>query len=272
MPQAQITVNGVAGSNDDLPINTIVLLNNNGIGGETTYNWTILDQPAGTADVLSNAAIQNPSFTPKKEGTYLLLLVVNQGTGTEVRNQVIVGIRQVKNRERIPAAGETTEDSAPEGWHIALSKQLQRVDALGADLMGTTVGVAAVGGLQVGDVLHVVGTTTIKTGLPGQETVPTFNKAPANVADNVNAALFILVGGVDGSPTPGNGAVIRVRAFGMVYGLVGSPAGIGSLIFASDAARPTVTSGTNTRRIGSVAAIDVGGGTFDFYFSGLTIP
>ena len=54
MTQALITVNAVAGSNTDLPINTLVQLNNTGNGGEITYAWSILDQPPGTADALSS--------------------------------------------------------------------------------------------------------------------------------------------------------------------------------------------------------------------------
>ena len=45
MPQAKILVNGIIGSNDDVTINTLVQLNNQNIGGESTYSWAILEQP-----------------------------------------------------------------------------------------------------------------------------------------------------------------------------------------------------------------------------------
>ena len=64
MPQALITVNAVVGSNDDLPIDTLVTLANDNVGGETTYLWEIVDQPVGTADTLSSTSAPSVTFTP----------------------------------------------------------------------------------------------------------------------------------------------------------------------------------------------------------------
>jgi hypothetical protein len=255
MPSAIIKVNGVAGSNDDLPINALVSLDNQSSGGEIAYQWTILDQPPGPADALSNPFIQNPTFTPKKEGTYLLQLIVNGGPGQLV-DTAIVGVRQVKTRERVPAAQETAEDG-PRGWAGAAGSMLQRVDAMAAD-PGVFVGVAGAAGLLPGDVLKVVGTTTIKSGLPGQEVVPTFNKALATLHANVESLLCILESGVDGSLTPAAGALIRVRPFGLFKGATGVPSAIGDPVFVSDAGAVALTPGTNVRRIGAVASFAAG--------------
>ena len=65
MPSANISINGVDGSNADLPINVLVQLGNQNTGGEVTFNWTIVDQPPGLDDMLSSATLQNPTFTPK---------------------------------------------------------------------------------------------------------------------------------------------------------------------------------------------------------------
>ena len=40
MPQAKIEINGTAGSDEDLPINVLVQLSNEDVGGEVTYTYT----------------------------------------------------------------------------------------------------------------------------------------------------------------------------------------------------------------------------------------
>src|SRR5260370_34686163 len=180
MAQAQITVNGVTGSNNDLPINTLVQLNNNNAGGETTFNWNIIDQPLGAVDSLSNAAIVNPTITPKKEGTYLIELVVNQGLGTEARNRVILGIRQLKSRERVPGAGEALEDGT-RGWAGAAGSLLQHPDTVVGD-NGTLDGIANVG-LTRGQVVKLNTRGTLKSGLPGQEFLVQVDLAGNTFAD-----------------------------------------------------------------------------------------
>lgn len=260
MPTAQISINSVPGSNDDLPINTLVQLSNVSTGGEITFNWTILDQPDGTPDVLSNPTIVNPTLTPNKEGTYLLLLVINQGTGTEVQNQVIVGIRQLKSRMRIMAAGESVEDSSVIGWKEAGNGVLGMIDSLFADA-GCGVALAGEGSLTPGTVLYASGKATIKTGLPGQETLPVLNKAVAS-GDTGASPLLILVSGVDGSTTPANGALIKYRAYGPVYGIVGV-ASVGDDVYLGPGGQPQNTPGVNSRLMGKVFASS--GATFDFW-------
>jgi hypothetical protein len=265
--QALIKINGVAGSNDDLPINTIVQLDNQNAGGEITYNWFILDQPEGSADALSSSTIQNPTFTPKKEGTYELLLVVNQSMATEVRDQQLVGIRYLKTRERAPGATETTQDDATKGWAKAANRMWSRLDNTIAQ-PGLIVGQAGVGGLVPGDVLRISGTAVIKTGLPGQETVPVLTKAPANVAGNVDEYLYIVVSGIDGSLVPANGALIYARWMGLYFGLTGSPA-VGASVYVSDTATISTAPGTNSRRIGHV--VQASAGMYDVWIEGFGI-
>jgi hypothetical protein len=263
--QALIQVNGVTGSNDDLPINTLVQLNNVNNGGESTFNWTIVDQPPGTADNLSNATIQNPTLTPKKEGSYRLKLVVNQGLSDQATNTVIVGIRSLKTRERLIAVGETTEDSLTVGWGEAQRSWMRRLDNLYNSEFGIVVGVAGVGGLTRGTVVRPSGISTIKTGLPGQETVMSFISAPSTAAANVNGPLFILLGGVDGSSSPANGALIRCLFLGM-YGTVASAGNVGDIVYVNDSALISNVAGTNPRKIGKI--IDNTGGNLTIIFAG----
>lgn len=259
--QAQITVNGLGGNLQSVAINTLVQLNNVGLGGETTYLWSFVDQPDGTADALSATNIVNPTFTPKKEGSYLLKLIVNNGLADQTEDTVVVAVLQLKSLIRIPAAGETFEDDASKGWRKSVNPILQKVDSLLAD-PGAMVGAAGAAGLARGDVLRASGVATLKSGLPGEEKVPSFTKALATDIENLNEPLFVLEGGVDGSTNPANGDVVKVRLFGRFPSLTGAPA-VGDPLFVSDTATIALTPGTFRRQIGTVIA--AAGGSYDAF-------
>lgn len=262
MVAAAITVNGVAGSNTDLPINTVVQLNNTNNGGEITFAWTIIDQPVGTTDVLSSTTVQNPTFTPRKEGTYLIRLVVNASLGTEVQNLVVCAVRQLKTRLRVPAAGETTEADASDGWAASANLLLQMVDTLRAD-PGLVVLYTA-GVLAVNDVVFVSGEQVIKSGLPGQETLGAVTKALASNAAHATHPLMAVVGAVAGG-APGVGSLFYARRFGRVSGLAGSPSA-GDVVYLSDTGVPALSPGSNSRKIGRVMAAS--GGSYSFWMDG----
>lgn len=222
MPQAAIMINGTVGSNDDLPINTIVQFDNQNQGGELTFNWSIIDQPPGAPDVLSSLIAKNPTFTPKKEGTYLIRLVVNAGMDTQEVDEQIVGVRQLKTRERVPAFTETIQDGG--GWNSAADSWLRRVDRMSAD-PGVMVGVNASGGpLARGTLVQINAETIIKTGLPGQEPLPNYLVADGSAGfasyRQFDQPILIVEGTVDGGvgPVPA-GALMRARLFGPFYGL-----------------------------------------------------
>lgn len=217
MPAANIKINGVASSNDNLPINTLVTLDNLGVGGETTYSWAIVTQPEGAADALSNAAVQSPTFTPKKEGSYLIRLTVN---GAFI-DEKIVAVRDIKTLERAPAALEKTQvDGTGLGWSQAMNRWLKRVSSLyGADF-GVLVGVAG-GNMNRGEAIAMNDVVTLKTGLPGAEIVPQFVRSGSNGA---GGPVGICEGTIAGGVSPINGDIIRVRMFGLYSQLLaGSP-------------------------------------------------
>jgi len=277
MPAAVIKINGVVGSNDDLPINVLVLLDNQNAGGEITYLWSIVDQPLGAADALSATNIQNPTFTPKKEGTYLLKLVVNQALVSEVTDTKIVGIRQVKKPAlRIPAAGETLEDGTT-GWAPAVDAFLRTIDSVQAD-PGVLVGVNGGGTALAAGVVYCVrpiGITSIKLGLPGEETfVPTFAIALATLAQQfLEGPLYAAEGGVDGAPA-GAGILMRVRRFGRIAFPITALAGsvLGDPVFLQDdgTIKPGVV-GTTSRRVGTVTRV-ITPTTYAVDFDGSTLP
>lgn len=265
MPQAQITVNTVAGSNDNVPINTSVQLNNNNTGGELTYLWAILSQPPGTADSLSSTSIQNPTFTPKKEGTYLIRLTVNAGS-SQLVNQVIVAVRDLKTYKRIPAAGETNENSASEGWagSTGASDIARMVLAMKADPGIMVAQLAA--NLAVGTVVKYVGVATIKNTLPGQEVVPTVDAALATVALVSHEPIGVIHSVVDGT-SPATGKLVFIRRFGLISNVSIPGASALTQLYVSDTGTLTNATGTNTRRCGKI--LTASSGVCDVYFDGM---
>lgn len=263
--QAQITINAVAGSNDDLPLNTLVTLSNNGLGGETTYLWSILSQPEGPTDALSATNILSPTFTPTKEGSYLIRLIVNFGLPTEQTDIVIAAVRELETRERIPAAGETTENNPTTGWaNTAVDRILQRVTRL--EDAGVAIGAAGAAGLVAGSVVWVNDTTTIATGLPDQRTLPVFDLASAATLLTIQNDVAVILSGVDGNPAPALGDLVRVLSAGLYTGVpyVGPAPTVGDPVYVSDSGTLELTSGTYPRIVGNVAKDN--GTTFDVWF------
>lgn len=271
MAQASITINGTPGSSLALPLNTLVQLDNQNVGGELSFKWEILDQPPGTADVLSSSTIKNPTFTPRKEGTYLLKLTVNEGLVTEQIGKAVAAVAQLKTRERIPAAGETTEANASDGWAVSMNSLLRRIDGLLSD-PGIIIGVNTSGSVRGrGDVVRATASQVIKSGLPGQESVPGFSLATAATLGQVDELLCIIEGGIDGSTSiPAGGTpesrLMKVRYIGRFTGAAGSPA-VGDTVFLNDSGVLSLTQGTVRRRVGSVMATS--GGTYDVWFNGV---
>ena len=257
MPQARITINGVVGSNDDLPINTPVLLSNDDVGGELTYAWVITDQPPGAPlETLSNPAIKNPTLTVKHEGTFRLQLTVNALLPSAVVDVQIAGVRQIKSRQRQPAAAETVEDSATKGWSPTANAFLAWLEARAAD-PGLYVGVAGEAAMTRGAVCYVSGQSTLKSGLPGEEYVPTLKRSHATVAASLVGVLFVLEGGVDGSAAPALGVPILARRAGQFVSFAGAGA-TGDAVFVSDAGTLSTVAGTISRRIGYIEAVIAG--------------
>lgn len=273
MPQARITINAVVGSNDDLPINTIVALNNQNIGGETTYQWTILSQPPGTTDSLSSTTTQNPTFTPKKEGTYLIKLSVNNGLPTEQNDIQIVGIRQIKSRLRVPAPGETTQDSSASGWAdptspaSGLNQWLRQIDGQLADPV-TVVGVNSSGGtITAGTILVATSGAVLKSGLPGQETVPGFTVANATTTANCDGLLCVAISDISGNTSIGSNAVMKAKFLGRYPAASISGSSVGNPVYISNTGQISLTPGTIFRQVGTVmAAFST---TADIWFDGV---
>lgn len=253
MPQAIIEINAVVGSDNDLPINTLIQFSNNDIGDESTYFWEILYAPPGNTAALSNPAIENPTLTPDVEGTYLIKLTVDAAI-VAYFDQAICGIRQLKTLNRIPAADEVKEDDASDGWAVTMHTALVAHDNAAVD-GGLYVGLADAGGLVPGNVLYVATAGTIKAGLPGVETLPSLGKALATDATLLGGPLYFLVNDVAGSGTPGLGDLIIARRMGLTPLVALAGAALKDDVFVSDAGIPALAAGTNRRKVGTVGLV-----------------
>jgi len=251
MPAADIEINGSAVSDDDLPIATLVQLSNADTGGEISYLWEILDQPEGTADVLSSTSIENPTFTPNKEGTYLLRLTVNDTLASEVSDLKVAAVRQLKTNERIPAAMETTEVDSAKGWKPATNRLLQITDYVSRDANLIVCVNPGASFPVLGDIVRMHQTAIIKTGLPGEEELLLCETALATVAANLLGPMGAVVGTPTGVAPAANGLVI-VRRFGLVeVDEAGAPT-VGDVVYVDDTAQPSLTVGSNSRKVGMV--------------------
>jgi hypothetical protein len=263
--QALITIDGVAGSDDDVPINVLLTLANTGLGGESTYLWTVLDQPSGTADALSSTTTSSCTLTPKKEGSYLVKLVVNQALPDERVDTVVVAVRQLKTRERTMAAGEELEVDGARGWMVAMESVLRRLDALTNAEFGVAVGQAN-GTLVRGDVVRVTDTMAIKAGLPGEEVVPVYTKALATSAANVDELLGVVESSPAGAFSVASGGLVRVRHMGLFSTTIAGAPASGAPVFVSDTGSLALSAGTATRKIGT--AVSPSGGFFRVWLFG----
>jgi hypothetical protein len=59
-------------------------------GNLLTYKWAFTTMPAGSSATLSNAAAVNPTFTVDKAGTYVVSLIVNDGTVDSAADTVTI--------------------------------------------------------------------------------------------------------------------------------------------------------------------------------------
>lgn len=244
-------------SNDNVTIGSTVTLYS--FDAATTYQWAILSQPEGPTDALVTPTQRGASFTASKEGSYLLVLTVDDGLPTESTQQLIAAVRELETGDRIPAIGETVENSANDGWANPVDAILERVTRY-TDA-GVQPGVAGASGLAVGDIVYASGVYELASGLPGARFVASWERALANDAATVQGVYGVIVSSVLGGTIALND-VIAVRTTGLWQGVPGSPT-VGDAVYISDLGDFSLTSGTLTRQIGTVCAVDGGAGTYD---------
>jgi hypothetical protein len=242
-------------SNDNLPLDVVVTLTSVNTALHS-YTWAIVSQPEGQNDNIVGSG-QVVTFTPTKEGSYLVKLTVDFGYPSEDSQQLIAAVRELETGNRIPAIGETTENSVNDGWANPVDAILQRVTRF-IDA-GVQPGAAAEA-LAVGDVVYASDTYTLAAGLPGERVVAKWALAHANVVTEVQGVFGVVAGSVLGGGIATDD-VITVQTTGLYQGVpFGSAPTVGDPVFISDAAGLSLTQGTIKRQIGTVC--DVGTSTY----------
>lgn len=111
-----------AGPAQMVSVNSLVQLNGSGSTDANklplTYQWTLLNVPAGSAAALSNAAIVNPTFTADRPGNYVAQLIVNNGTLSSDASTVVITTTQ---GTLAPTANAGTNQTVPVNGMVLLS-------------------------------------------------------------------------------------------------------------------------------------------------------
>lgn len=125
-------------SRDDLAVGDVVTLSS--IDAATTYAWTIVFKPEGSAATFTGSASDaSPgSFTVDLVGPYLIRLVVDAGLATESSQYVrlralttVLGLTLVAAGERRDESGVIPVDVDVEGWANEQNNNLLALEAVG---------------------------------------------------------------------------------------------------------------------------------------------
>ena len=85
-----------AGNDQTVPEESTVTLDGTGSsdadGDALTYSWAFTTKPAESTAILSGTTTANPTFTADEEGTYVVSLIVNDGTVNSSPDTVIVTV------------------------------------------------------------------------------------------------------------------------------------------------------------------------------------
>lgn len=85
-------------------------------GSSLTYKWSFSSVPAGSAAMLSSAAAVKPTFTPDKDGNYVLQLVVSDGQLSSAPAAVTI-----TTQNSAPVANAGADQTARVGTHVQLT-------------------------------------------------------------------------------------------------------------------------------------------------------
>lgn len=209
-----------------------------GTGGNTVFQWDLLDKPPGSAASLTGATTSTPSFTPDLSGTYRIQLITNGGGPGNIQILVarvrFTNVGALLNRgHALPgygeSAGEANYGGNTRGW--APTMEFIEADTLSIVLGG--------GAAMTGDVTGTTGANVVH-GLTHVTSDLTFSQA-ADVAITVAPAAV-----------PGDGNDLTVTG-----GKSGNLAGVPGQVFVKGAPG---FSGTGIAAAGAGGAVYVTAG------------
>lgn len=225
----------------------------------SSYAWVVLSKPPGSSAPITNAMSKTCSVSLSHEGSYLIQLTINGGTLLAETATCAPAVRELETGERIPALGETTENT---DWaQAAVDKTLQRVTRM--QDIGAFVGKTETL-LPANTVVRISGKSLIGAD---NRPVAVLEKALATSVAGVSGLLGVIVSAANGDTVVVG--LVRVLTTGL---LTGVPKGGMSPVkdkpvFVSNTGALSLTPGDVLRQIGSVANVE--SSTFDVALSGL---
>lgn len=111
-----------AGVEQGVPTVSTVILNGSesyDTDGDTlTYSWSLVEKPEGSTATLSNSTTFNPTFTADKDGSYVVELIVNDGTVDSAADYVVI-TSSIGNI--VPVANAGDDQSVPTASTVTLN-------------------------------------------------------------------------------------------------------------------------------------------------------
>ncbi len=247
-----------AGDNQNVKTGTLVTLSGSGTdadGDLLSYRWAFVSKPANSSAALSSQDKSNPSFTVDLDGTYILGLVVNDGTIDSQTDTVTVTATPVsQNSAPVANAGPdqnvttgtlvtlsgsgTDADgdllsyrwafvSKPANSSAALSSQDKSNPSFTVDLDGTYIL-----GLVVNDgtIDSQTDTVTVTATPVSQNSAPVANAGPDQ---NVTTGTLVTL---SGSGTDADGDLLSYR-----WAFVSKPANSSAALSSQDKSNPSFT-------------------------------
>lgn len=244
-----------AGPNQNVTTNSTVTLDGSGSmdlrGGQIHYSWHFVEKPAGSQVTLSNPSAVRPTFTPDKDGVYLIILVVTSSRSESAECFITVtaasdnsapvanpgGNQSVNTGSQVTLDGSASSDAdgntityswafvfRPFGSQAALSNPSSVKPTFTPDIDGEYV-----------LALIVFDGTTFSAPVTITITASTINSLPiANPGVDQNVAIGNLVT-LDGSQSSGSGS----GTLSYSWAFVSKPAGSNAAISSPTAVKPT---------------------------------
>lgn len=174
----------------------------------TSYAWTLLDKPPGSAATITNATSQACAFTPDIAGSYRVLLTI--GGGGLGNSQILVAACTrnssgvlVNNGWRIPAVGELPVETNfggtnDRGWDEAVRSMFNDIEAFLA-----VSGTVQYGGVLVGqrNKLNFIGAGFSVADNPGNGSIDVTNAGLTLKDEGVSLGAFTSIDAVGAGVT-----------------------------------------------------------------------
>jgi hypothetical protein len=216
-------------------------------GNDLTFSWSIVTAPAGSQASLSDPTIVNPTFTADQRGTYIVQLVVGDGTSNSVPDTVTITTRNSR-----PIANAGADRTVGVGALVALdatgstdpdNDSLTYQWSMVGRPPGSTASLAGETAFSTSFITDVAGTFVVQlivhdgllASTPDTVSITTGNVAPvADAGPDRTVALGATVTLDGGGSRDGNQDPLSFQ-----WSLVSRPAGSAAVLSNAGVAQPT---------------------------------